>query len=225
MVVATVIVTMPTYGQRSKIFSGDQKLWQVKRSQKIILNQIEFFSDKVNDLRQDNEHLLSVPIDSVLPRESAEVASNDALIKAYQIKINDLEDRLSEFVVLAAGKDKTKWVDLRGKPEEIANAYVAIAYVQRKESDYSAELHGLVANEWHKDVTATVIGPGGFKREFFLEQSTGRTEFVLPCPGEYTTIFRFNNEVKSISKRVSPNIIYYDGKGKDYDYFTIMPSL
>lgn len=235
LVVSTIFST--AYGQKSKIYSGDKSAREIKKSRQIYLDQIADYRDQVKELNKQNERLLirsNTNNNLLTERCYAKINQNDSMISLCNKRISFLEEQANQFVAIAAGKDVQNYADLRGKPMEVANANLLVAYANTmsngKSSGMSAidmdknddtSLRGIVVNEWYRPVLAKITGPGGFYREFSLPARGGKATFKVPFPGNYTTVFQSSYESRVVTKVVSFNTIYnYDGQ--DYDYMATL---
>lgn len=243
LVMSTIVVSAifsTAYGQKSKIYSGDKSAREIRKSVDILNDRIISCQERIKSLETNNDRLLircRATNDQLLTgRYYQKINYNDSIIDIYYNEIASLEKGITEFVDRAAGKDVQNYADLRGKPMEVANANLLVAYANAmsngKSSDMSAvemdendgsSLRGVIVNQWHQRVTAKVTGPGNFYREFDLDARNGKAVFKLPFPGNYTTTFYSAYESKSITKPVGPNIVYHDDKGGQYDYKATLP--
>lgn len=232
--VMVVLVTTSTisFSQRAKIRSGDKNNKEIKKSIKIFRNQISAYQDKVDELRAENKKMIASFESSTdtlaLSRYSGCISENNSLISWYVQQISYLEDRSNNLIVATAGDEDQNYFRLRGDAQGAADAYLLITYADKiKSGGWNADsmnLRGRVVNNWYYPVTAIVEGPGKFYREFHLKANNGSASFQIPFPGYYTTTFiSSTNERKYLSKKVGPNIIYYDDKGNVYDYMATLP--
>ncbi|HBA37056.1 TPA: hypothetical protein DCZ15_04295 [Candidatus Falkowbacteria bacterium] len=225
ILMAALVVTVSgnVYGQRSKIDYGDKNSKNIEASVQIFHQQIAGYQLKIDELRSTNKNLWQLfqrsEDNDYVKRYAQQIRYNDSLIAEYDQKINYLEQQTDEFISVAAGKDNQKICKLRGKAEDVATAYVIIAYAEQADRrDSVAQLTGLLVNKWHYPVTAIVTGPGNFYREFSLRAKDGQAVFSLPSPGRYTTTFVFDTQRRSIVKTAGISHVYYDDDGQAYDY-------
>ncbi|MFA5023894.1 MAG: hypothetical protein WC523_02980 [Patescibacteria group bacterium] len=249
VVIAAAIIMMIVgaeqgQAQKSKMYSGDKSAREIKRSQQIFWNQINVYQDKVDDLKKDNNKFIQrvryTRDSNEYYNYAYQIQDNDSLIKFYQGEINTLTQRAADFVAKATTKDQQNYLDLRGNnPTELANAYLIAAYANNMGQYKNAAtavantdqnptaLKGVVQNLWQRDVIAKVTGPGNFYREFFLTPGAKSDIFELPFIGDYTATFISGNEVKSVVKKVGPNIVYYckmpSGKTTPLDFLATLP--
>lgn len=224
--------------QKSKMYSGDKSAREIKKSQQVLWSQIAVYDKNISNLRKENTKLIKriehIRDSNLYYDYKRNILINDSLITFYQKESKNLRAQANGFVAIAAAKDKQSYLDLRGgKPEELANAYLVASYAENIGSYKNAAsssldpsaLKGKVRNMWSRDVTAKVTGPGNFYLEFYLKPGTSSPAFPLPFIGIYTTTFVTGTESKSVTKRVGPNIVYYDyDTGEKLDYMATLPA-
>lgn len=216
---------------------GDKNSQEVKTSENFFLNRISFYEDKIADLNEENQ-LLLVGNDTTSIRQNVQkIKTNKILISKYRKKIALNEDNLDSFIENSAGKaDKTRINLYGGEPLEMAEAYATIRYADNTSGYHNAAstvsdgankmgLVGIVENAGNlREVVVKITGPAAFYREFTLTSRKKSPIFDIPMPGNYTATFVNRNEMRTVTKRVGPNIVYYDDEGKAYDFkATLLP--
>lgn len=233
--------------QKSTVLIGDKTTVEVKKSVKIISEQLDDLKDQIRDLKKDGKKEVAVLERNkrtllhnpglnqfLIIKTDAQVKKceqkTDSLLAICEQKKSNLEDELINFTVFAAGKDKQNIVNLKSRNvREIAKAYLYVKYADNMNSASSSEgnqkkLIGMVENTGYLNpVVARVTGPANFSREFTLSARSKSIVFDLPYIGEYTTVFYHGNEIRCVTKEVGPNIVYYDG-GRVLDFkATLLP--
>ncbi|MFA6994808.1 MAG: hypothetical protein WC249_00115 [Patescibacteria group bacterium] len=214
---------------------GDKNSSEVKESRNFFLDRISYYKDEISDLKNENLFLEQSNDTSSVgkAKHNQMIIANDLEIDKYQQKISLAEDRLDEFVEKSAGKaDRTSINLYGGEPLEMAEAYATIRYAdntsgyQNAASTVSSKgLVGVVENAGNlREVVVKIIGPAAFYREFTLTARKKSPTFNIPMPGNYTATFFNRSEIRVVTKKVGPNIVYYDDEGKAYDFkATLLP--
>lgn len=231
------LVVVGFYGCRdlSVIKFGDKSLEDIKKSQELFADKIDYYQQKIKNLQEENsqltDQLIQSPADSLLGYKKM-IKRNDSLAVYYQNELKLVESQETEFLFTAAGKDRRAVTKLSGDAKEVADAYLIYRYADNmigvgnanqtaeKEKNNQTGLKGILVNDRFDDVIARVTGPGSFFREFSIKAHSKTPPFPLPFIGRFTTTFiscRNENDRRSITKTVGPNIIYWD-EGQPYDY-------
>jgi len=199
----SIIAAEMTFCQ-SQIYSGDKSLRENKRTIRMIRKQIAKY-DKI-----------------------------DSPVIDYYQKVDFLENQLNDLIAVTAGKDARQRMNLKSRdPRKAAEAYLLVKYADNFKSDQSVsarqtietdsgKLKGIVVNNWYQEVIAQVTGPANFFREFNIKPNGKSPEFTLPIIGDYTTVFIYGSERRAVSKKVGPNIVYYENTTA-YDYKATLP--
>ncbi len=214
IVLISMMVVEKSFCQ-SQIYSGDKSLRENRRTIRLIHGQVSKYQENIS---------------LIVEKKAGHLNKEDSLlIVNYRQKIDILETSLNNLIVSTSGKDTKEIMNLESKdPRKSAEAYLLVKYADNIKSSYgdSSELatesmgdklKGIVVNNWCNEVTVKVTGPANFYREFNLKPNGKSPVFVLPFIGEYTTVFIYGNETRIVTKKVGPNIIYYDGAAA-YDY-------
>jgi hypothetical protein len=203
------MVATEAFGQ-SQVYSGDKSLKEIRRTIRVIHRQINSYEKSIRVVIMKKSGKLSV--------------SDSLLISNYQNKIDELEINLNSLIIASANNSVRQSMNLTNKdPKKVAEAYLLVKYADNlgggslEQNIASTNLKGILVNDTYYNVIAQITGPGNFFREFDIKARGKSREFFLPMIGEYVTIFIYRNQSATVTKKVGPNIIYYDG-GTAYSY-------
>lgn len=199
LVLVVLVLTPYSYGQRTKLYSGDKSAKEIKKSTKIFLKQIENYQAQIKELRQDNKKLAICfqrsKQASLLSMYSQMIERNDSLIGFYQDKIQESTAQLSEFVSRSSGKDEQRFVDVRRvSPDELANLICVTSYYDNSQKQSVRSDSAAVANFLYHRVRADVYFSDRKIYTFFLGPTWNFSKpsficFKIPGPGEYRVEF------------------------------------
>ncbi len=223
---------------QTSFISGDKSLNDVKTSQAMFSEQIERYEDQISNLRSENSQLMDElsqdkPDQKTSDLYCRKISNNDSLIAVYQKRSDLLRGQIDDLLIRSAGSDQQHQLKLTGHDvSEMANAYVQISWANvitkadatnvAGASLVSSPLVGIVENLGYSKVNVKISGQN-FIREYTLDPKGKSPIFNLPGQGNYTATFTNGYEIRTVTKPVGPNIVYFDG-GKPYDFkATLLP--
>ncbi len=188
----------------STFISGDKNLSEVKETVSLIRDQIDIYRDMVEEMRYEG------------------VADTSHTITVLQDKIADLNGKIDNLLSMLSEKDSRRDISLEShSAKDLANAYVAISYVDNIAQDSSKKLTGIIKNLANYSVIAQVRG-NNFYQELSINRRSTSSVFNLPAPGWYTVKFINAYGSYSITKKVGPGIKYFNDNGKSYDFMATL---
>lgn len=151
----------------------------------------------------------------------------DAQISQLRSMLTDLHLAEDQMLINMSQAQKQQYFQANLKSGyEAANAYLLMNWASNQSSSEGAansnndEFIGIVINEYHQAVTATIRHSSGYLQVIRLERRS-QQEITLPFPGRYTAHFEGSfgrTNVVSINIRPTASV---NVNGKEYDFYLI----